>query len=134
MDQYREILYRGKSIINNEWVYGDYLYKSNYRGYCHYSSIWDQTLYPSPIEVIQKTVGQYTNMNDHGDIKIFEGDRISSCLPDCIFIVVFHNGCFRVKSEDLELPSNMWGTLENFLQIEMNHDKVHVINSIHDNK
>jgi len=132
----REILFRGKALKTNEWVYGDYLYMSNYRGRDgNYPSIWDQRLYYEPIEIIQGTLGQYTEETDHFTSKIFEGDILSSYLKGQNFAVVFHGGCFKVKQLSLNLNESMWGTLKNFLELYKNvrYNAVRVIGNIHDN-
>lgn len=72
----REILFRGKSVETNEWVYGAYILEkySNtpYICYFEYSSF----LNIKQVEVIPETVGEFTGMTDKNGTKIFEGDIV----------------------------------------------------------
>jgi len=70
----REIIFRGKTIQWNEWVYGDLI---NYRD--NDKRILEQNLGAWNIlecghEVIPESVGQWTGLKDQNEIKIFEGD------------------------------------------------------------
>lgn len=122
----REILFRGKRVDNNEWVYG-FLSKS--RGNNHFLSLCidheeNGVMLSSIVE--PETIGQYTGLTDKNGKKIFEGDIVSTSKEDERGVVrcedsdaAYVIGCD--DNIDLSFLENLWGR------------DVEVIGNIHDN-
>lgn len=129
----REILFRGKRKDTGEWVEG-YLYPAIGVDKGKWLiTIVDNTLSTSnTYAVLPETVGQYTNLTDENNMKIFEGDivkvtdldgNIRGC--DCGFgNISMCNGLWYI---DGEVNNGLWDCI-NILEKE-----IEVIGNIHDN-
>ena len=115
----REILFRGKRIMNDEWVegyYSKYSYE-RWRGDFICDSDFDYTVYP-------ETVGQYTGLTDKNGKRIFEGDIIRKGFE-----------CFVVKWNGVQ---SRWGLFDkcDFEVTGFNkhtENYLEIIGNIHDN-
>lgn len=78
----REILFRGKSVETNEWVYGSYILEKygNTPYICYFE--YGTFVNIKQVEVIPETVGEFTGITDKNGIKIFEGDIVKT-QPFC---------------------------------------------------
>lgn len=121
----REILFRGKRVDNNEWVYG-FLSKS--RGNNHFLSLCidheeNGVMLSSIVE--PETIGQYTGLSDKSGVKIFEGDIVNIIRAEENGKVEWreNDAAFEVVGDCLEAS---------FLENLYGHD-VEVIGNIHDN-
>jgi len=72
----REILFRGKRIDNGEWVYGYLSYLTEQKAVI---IVWSNDGYNfEEFEVIPETVGQYLELTDINNNKIFEKDILKA--------------------------------------------------------
>ena len=89
----REIIFRGKSLVTKEWVYGD-LFQHGEQRFIMTGG--------HNIEVDPESVGQFTDTTDKNGVKIFEGDIVhlygdkgtSTRFINYITLVIFAHGGF----------------------------------------
>lgn len=97
----KEYLYRGKRKDNQEWIYG-YLANNN-----HIAVFANNGLYIDNYMIDERTIGQYTCLQDKENKKIFEGDIISYKNTDNKLtkaIVGFSQGSFTTWIKDGDIP------------------------------
>lgn len=100
----REILFRGKSIVTNEWVYGCFL-KTKIDGkeveiIIPQEEFSDAFLKNIVYQVLPETVGQYSGLEDENEVNIFEGDVIQ--FGEYKYRVEYHTGLATFAMFNLE--------------------------------
>lgn len=127
----REILFRGKTIGNGEWVEG-YYYKAKYcrtdDELCDYITVPHPKEYNEPSShyiVNPETVGQYTGLEDKNGTKIFEGDIVKRFWFDkmCIYQIDYDNVLARFTAR-----AGM-----NFIAFYCDSEEFEVVGNIYDN-
>ena len=126
----REILFRGKSIKTNQWIYGGFHIWEK-RQVCVFGNDrlkddeiscvitvnsfadWNMPRTMHAVEVIADTVGQYTGLTDRNGNKIFEGDIVNILTEnEEIGIIVYEDGGFIVRADkfSVDFINNINGT------------------------
>ncbi len=101
----RQIIFRGKCVETNKWVYGDLQQDydgSNYISYWISELIEPENNYHEPKLIISKvlpdSVGQYTGLNARNNVMIFEGDIVGKGRG--LIYYDENRGVFKVKWYD----------------------------------
>lgn len=140
----REILFRGKRIDNGEWIEGYYV-KYGYTGKEKDYIIpkYASDLYA--VEVIPKTIGQYTGLTDKNCKKIFEGDIVKDVtVPVQCGIGIVKFGKYETRINFSLSHDNYayhigvyikWNKTLNFYRNDLAfwNERIEVIGNIHDN-
>lgn len=135
----REILFRGKAVNTDEWVYGSCLFGVNYFGE---NNVY---IYPKTVTIDSRgctenyaglwvdseTVGQWTGLVDKNGNKIFEGDILSIDGSK-----EKYDACMEVVFKDFQwkcMVRNRKSFMHYFHRLENNPDKYEIIGNIWDN-
>lgn len=133
----REILFRGKSLDNGEWVEGNF-YESGISGVFILQNKTRKTIdaktgeitlrdEPIPFEVLPSTIGQYTGLKDKHGKRIFEGDIIKRFWLGAEILY-----CVRYDGENAHFIGKALNKI-GFTTFDGDGEMFEVIGNIHDN-
>lgn len=91
----REILFRGKTVCDGDWIYGGITWNPSKKKVFIYTE-WDEG------EVIPETVGQYTGMTDKNGKKIFESDIVKMSYRGDVLTAVVRFGNYNQPDKILK--------------------------------
>ena len=129
----REILFRGKSVDTNEWIYGHYVHQ--------YGA--DMIYLPDGVDreygfdyyhINPETVGQYTGLTDKNGKNIFEGDIVKTDkfnTPNKLYVIKYDLllGAFIGEDNGTMYFTTFDGDSELFEIIGNIHDNTELLNN-----
>lgn len=141
----REIIFRGKRVDNGKWVYGYYMEdglnnhyiieikKNNDKDY-HYGKTYRY------VEIIPKTIGQFTGLYDKDKKPIYDGDIID--IHQTIngynqFVIEYKDYGFSAKYyNQKENKAIRWYEydLDELFDVNESDKEIELIGNIYDNK
>lgn len=125
----REILFRGKVFLKEEWVYGDLVKTKNLAAIKKADGD-----YFHPTQVSPNTVGQYTGLKDKNGKEIFEGDILDYTELDVFGedhqyrgVVKWTDDCFVCdNSDNSDSITGLAWVVKQSIELE-------IIGNVHDN-
>ena len=123
----REILFRGKTTLDNEWVIGAGVYKSEGNTWIITDDVTKTENRGTGSDAINpETVGQYTGLTDKNGKKIFEGDimPVWENGEKYHYKVIYNGDCFMLSMLDSEQGS---------YPLSVKNSISEIIGNIHDN-
>lgn len=93
----REIIFKGKPIDSDTFIFGSLLVMNQkYYIYPHtYGDLNDTDFGLAFIEVQEDSVGQFINMYDDCDNKLFENDKVEDNYTEANGIITYEDGEFN---------------------------------------
>src|SRR6478609_3024432 len=113
------IIFRGKTLISNIWIYGDLVQSKSGKCYIKYGESKGATI----LEVHSDTIGQYSGLDDKRNLPIFTGDIINLGRLQKLE-VKFENGAFCIGGEPLGLEFNDISNMESPRKTDMKYCEI----------
>ena len=124
----RMIKFRGKSILTDEWFYGDLVHSPDKKRTAILLN--DKDSY-DVCEVNPETVGQFTGLYDCNGKEIFEGDILKWEKDGLMYVVRFWQGMFYASIE--ECNEGIFGGFPLHALTEYDDRKCEIVGNIYDN-
>ena len=125
----REIKFRGKSILTDEWFYGDLVHSPDKKRTA--ILVNDKDSYDE-CEVDPETVGQFTGLMDKNGAEIYEGDIVEWEKDNRKYVVKFWEGMFYASVEEYNEGILGGFPLHVFTQGDEGY-RCEIVGNIHDN-
>ena len=107
----REILFRGKRVENDEWVFGDLIHEPWASCIQVIEKDNINTFKRTKYSVHKETVGQYTGLTDKNGNKIYEGDILELDGEEVFFEVGYETNAAKfviIGDIDMFYFDNVW--------------------------
>lgn len=124
----RTIKFRGKSILTDEWFYGDLVHSADKKRTA--ILVNDKDSYDE-CEVVLETVGQFTGLYDNNGKEIYEGDILRWDDNNRLYVVTFEFGLFYASVE--ECDEVMLGGFPLHRLTVSEYGECVIVGNIHDN-
>ena len=124
----RTIKFRGKSILTDEWFYGDLVHSADKKRTA--ILVNDKDSYDE-CEVDPETVGQFTGLMDKNGAEIYEGDILKWEKDGLMYVVKFWYGMFYASVK--ECNEDILGGFPLHALTEYEDRKCEIVGNIHDN-
>ena len=123
----RTIKFRGKSIDDKEWLYGDLVSSADKK---RFAILVNNKESYDECEVAPETIGQFSELYDYNKKEIYEGDILNR-FTGKMYVVKFWRGMFYASVE--ECNDGILGGFPLHAFTEFEEGKCEIVGNIYDN-